>query len=239
MEQDEPTENDAASSIEKRVQQRVASIQQRVRRLKMSRVIEISPEQITEESPGFRFIVMKLPISKISEEKLAEMATKSRMVKQTSKFRFAMEKDIPGLCDLYNLSFFQCPDPYRPVTLEDMQLILEKSTILIVTLYGQDAGFIVMKLETKETDAGTTEHSGVICGIAVHPRYRQRGLATAIGLEAWQSFFKLKDLDYLECEVYEKNGPSLAFISWVGFRPAGELIVKAPSAAQINPLEFV
>ncbi|HME55954.1 MAG TPA: GNAT family N-acetyltransferase [Candidatus Lokiarchaeia archaeon] len=239
MKHDEPSTSDADSMIEKRVQQRVTSIQQRVRRLKMSRVVEIAPDEITEESPGFRFIIMKLPISKISEEKLAEMAAKSRMVRQTAKFRTAEEKDVPGLCDLYNLAFFQAPDPYRPVTLNDMQTILEKSTILIVNLYGLDGGFIVMKLETTETDAEISERSGVICGIAVHPRYRQRGLATAIGLEAWQSFFKTKELDYLECEVYEKNGPSLSFISWVGFRPVGELVVKAPSAAQINPLDFV
>jgi ribosomal protein S18 acetylase RimI-like enzyme len=234
-----PSTNDAVSSNDKRIQQRVASIQQRVRRLKMSRVVEIAPEEITEESPGFRFIIMKLPISKISDEKLAEMAAKSRLLKQTVKFRIAEDKDIPGLCDLYNTAFFQCPDPYRPITLDDMQAMLERSTILIANLYGQDAGFIVMKLETKENDAGVTEHSGVICGIAVQPRYRQRGLATAIGLQSWESFFKLKELDYLECEVYEKNGPSIAFISWVGFRPAGELVVKTPSAAQINPLDFI
>lgn len=205
----------------------------------MSRVVEIAPSEISEENPGFRFIIMTLPIAKISDEKLAEMASKSRMVKISTKFRTAEEKDIPGLCDLYNLAFFQCPDPYRPVTLDDIGIILEKSTILIATIYGIDAAFIVMKLETKENDTGTTEHSGVICGIAVHPRFRQRGMATAVGLQAWESFYKLKELDYLECEVYEKNEPSLAFISWLGFRPVGELIVKAPSAAHINPLDFV
>jgi len=193
MDEDDSHKRGVTSIDDERVKHRVASIQQRVRRLKMSRVVEIAPGEITEESPGFRFIVMRLPILKISAEKLAEMATKSRTVRQTAKFRFAEEKDIPGLCDLYNTAFFQCPDPYRPVTLDDMRAILERSTILIVNLYGQDAGFIVMKLESKENEAGTIEQSGVICGIAVQPRYRQRGLATAIGLQAWEFFFKQKD----------------------------------------------
>ncbi len=119
-----------------------------------------------------------------------------------------------------------------------MRAIFEKSTIIMGSMYGSDAAFIVNKIETQTTETGKKERLGVICGIAVHPRFRQKGLATAIALDAYD-FFKEKNIDYLQCEVYEKNDPSLSFITWVGFRPAGQLLVKTPSAQQINPLEHV
>ena len=214
------------------------AIKQRVKRLKMSKVVEVEGTKLGEESPSFKYIIMNLPFNKINAEKLAEMDGKIRQVKAFIKSRKAEEKDIPNLVALYNVSFFQCPDPYRPVTEEDMRAILEKSVILIGSMYGVDAVFIVVKMENIPNEAGKYERVGVICGIAVHPRFRQKGVATAIGLEAYKYLLD-KNIDYLQCEVYETNGPSMAFITWLGFRPVGELIVKAPSVAQVNPLEHV
>lgn len=202
----------------------------------MTRVIEIEGAKVGDATPAFRYIIMNLPMSKISQEKLAEMAAKVRQVKPLLKTWIASEADIPRLVDLYNASFFQCPDPYRPVTEADMRSIFEKSTIIMGNMYGIDAAFIVNKIESRVAETGKVERLGVICGIAVHPRFRQKGLATAIGLVAYD-FFKDKGVDYLQCEVYEKNDPSMSFITWVGFRPAGQLVVKTPSAQQINPLE--
>jgi ribosomal protein S18 acetylase RimI-like enzyme len=214
------------------------NIQQRIRRLKMTRVIEVEGAKVGDTAPAFRYVIMNLPISKISSEKLAEMASKTQQVRPMLKTWVASEADIPRLVDLYNASFFQCPDPYRPVTESDMRAIFEKSTVIMGSMYGMDAAFIVNKIETHASETGKNERLGVICGIAVHPRFRQKGLATAIGLDAYD-FFKDKNVDYLQCVVYEKNDPSMSFITWVGFRPAGQLVVKAPSAQQINPLEHV
>lgn len=204
----------------------------------MTRVVEVEGAKAGDAAPAFRYIIMNLPMNKVSPEKLAEMASKTRQVRPLLKSWVAGEADIPRLVDLYNASFFQCPDPYRPVTEADMRAIFEKSTIIMGTMYGADAAFIVNKIETRTNETGKVERLGVICGIAVHPRFRQKGLATAIGLAAYD-FFKDKAVDCLQCEVYEKNDPSMAFITWVGFRPAGQLVVKAPSAQQINPLERV
>jgi GNAT superfamily N-acetyltransferase len=204
----------------------------------MTKVVEVDGAKVGDAAPGFRYVIMNLPMSKISPEKLAEMASKVRQVMPLLKTWVASEADIPRLVDLYNASFFQCPDPYRPVTESDMRAIFEKSTIIMGNMYGSDAAFIVNKIETHTSETGKIERLGVICGIAVHPRFRQKGLATAIGLAAYD-FFKDKHVDHLQCEVYEKNGPSMSFITWVGFRPAGQLVVKAPSAQQINPLEHV
>jgi ribosomal protein S18 acetylase RimI-like enzyme len=214
------------------------NIQQRIRRLKMTKVVDVEGAKIGDTAPVFRYVIMNLPISKISKEKLDEMAAKTRMVRPLLKSWIASEADISRLVELYNASFFQCPDPYRPVTESDMRAIFEKSTIIMGSMYGMDAAFIVNKIETQATETGKNERLGVICGIAVHPRFRQKGLATAIGLDAYE-FFKDKHVDYLQCEVYEKNDPSMSFITWVGFRPAGSLVLKAPSAQQINPLEHV
>jgi ribosomal protein S18 acetylase RimI-like enzyme len=214
------------------------SIQQRIRRLKMTKVVEVEGTKAGESAPVFRYVIMNLPMNRISPEKLAEMASKTRQARPLLKSWVASEADIPRLVDLYNASFFQCPDPYRPVTESDMRAIFEKSTIIMGSMYGMDAAFIVNKIETNTSEIGKKERLGVICGIAVHPRFRQKGLATAIGLDAYE-FFKDKNIDYLQCEVYEKNEASMSFITWVGFRPAGQLVVKAPSAQQINPLEHV
>jgi len=214
------------------------NIQQRIRRLKMTKVVEVEGAKVGDAAPTFRYIIMNLPMSRVSKEKLDEMAAKTRQVRPLLKSWVATEADIPRLVDLYNASFFQCPDPYRPVTEADMRAIFEKSTIIMGSMYGMDAAFIVNKIETSVTETGKEEHVGVICGIAVHPRFRQKGLATAIGLDAYE-FFKTQKIDYLQCEVYEKNDPSMSFITWVGFRPAGQLVVKTPSAQQINPLEHV
>ncbi len=214
------------------------NIKQRIRRLKMTKVIEVEGAKVGDTAPTFRYIIMNLPMSKILPEKLDEMATKTRSVRPLLKSWVAGEADIPRLVDLYNASFFQCPDPYRPVTESDMRAIFEKATIIMGSMYGTDAAFIVNKIETQVSATGKNERIGVICGIAVHPRFRQKGLATAMGLAAYD-FFKDKNVDFLQCEVYEKNDPSMSFITWVGFRPAGQLVVKAPSAQQINPLEHV
>jgi ribosomal protein S18 acetylase RimI-like enzyme len=214
------------------------NIQQRIRRLKMTKVVEVEGAKVGDTAPAFRYIIMNLPMSKILPEKLEEMAMKTRQVRPLLKSWVAGEADIPRLVDLYNASFFQCPDPYRPVTESDMRAIFEKSTIIMGSMYGMDAAFIVNKIEMQTIETGKNERLGVICGIAVHPRFRQKGLATAIGLDAYE-FFKDKRVDYLQCEVYEKNDPSMSFITWVGFRPAGQLVVKAPSAQHINPLEHV
>jgi ribosomal protein S18 acetylase RimI-like enzyme len=204
----------------------------------MTKVVEVEGTKIGDAGPVFRYVIMNLPMSKISPDKLAEMAEKTRQVRPLLKSWVAEASDIPRLVNLYNASFFQCPDPYRPVTEADMRAIFEKSTILMGSMYGMDAAFIVNKIETQTSSTGAQERLGVICGIAVNPRFRQKGLATAIGLDAYE-FFKTKTVDYLQCEVYEKNNPSMSFITWVGFRPAGHLVVKAPSAQQINPLDHI
>ncbi|MHA1679549.1 MAG: GNAT family N-acetyltransferase [Promethearchaeota archaeon] len=221
----------------KRVKRRIEQIVKRVKRLKISHVIEVGDPSV-EKGKQFRYIIMNLPVDKISSAKLSEMEAKCGFIHKMVKVRPASRDDIPDLCDLYNTAFFQCPDPYRPISLADMEQIFQKSTIIIAYLYGAPAGFIIIKMETKELEGGAHEKIGVIAGIAVHPRHRNKGVATAIGLEAW-GYLEDKGLDYLQCEVYEQNNPSLSFITWVGFRPVGELIMKVPSASEINPLERI
>ncbi len=253
--------NDEMRDVDESSRKRADQIRQRARRLKMHRVVHVGtpvgPEHDDVNKQVFKYIVMDLPVSKISNEKLAEMRQKSGTTASLLHARVAKSSDIPGLCDLYNASFFQCPDPYRPVTLDDMQAIFDHATILIGSLYGADTAFIVVKIEKQVAGGrqcgaprfeGETKEApqpvqgvrrvGVICGIAVHPRHRQRGVATALGLRAWDHL-KDKGLDCLQCEVYEKNSPSLSFITWVGFRPTTTLDVRAGSAAEINPLERI
>lgn len=212
---------------------KIETIQKRVARLKMAKVVDLTPQDSTDVVKSFRYLVMNLPAEKISPAKLEEMRVKAGSIGGSLKVRIATVDDIPGLCDLYNAAFFQCPDPYRPVSIDDMTEIYHRSTIVIGSLYGMDAAFIVLKVEEHEG-----KRVGVICGIAVHPRHRQKGLATGIGVEGWRHLAG-KNLDYLQCEVYEKNEPSIKFITWVGFRPAGEVIIKAPSAAALNPLDRI
>ncbi|MHA1792892.1 MAG: GNAT family N-acetyltransferase [Promethearchaeota archaeon] len=208
-------------------------------RTKISRMIDLGPAELNDASKvEFKYIIMNLPVTKILDEKIEEMEEKIASIRSFLKIRFATRDDISGLCDLYNTAFFQCPDPYRPITINDMEVILEKSTILLANLYGMVSGFIILKIEENKGENDQIERVGVICGIAVHPRHRKKGVATALGLEGW-NYFRDKDLDYLQCEVYEKNEPSMSFIKWVGFRPVGELVIKTPSARELNPLERI
>jgi ribosomal protein S18 acetylase RimI-like enzyme len=99
------------------------------------------------------------------------------------------------------------------------------------------SSFIIIKIETQTNPiTEDPERVGFICGIAVHPKHREKGVATAIGLAGW-NFLADKKIDLLKCDVYVKNEPSLGFITWVGFRPVGELIVRVPDIMSLNPLE--
>ncbi|MHA1370967.1 MAG: GNAT family N-acetyltransferase [Promethearchaeota archaeon] len=215
-------------------------IKKRVKQLKSRQVLEIG-DDATEKERVFRYIIMNLPVAMISTKKLQEMEAKVKDIIGFIRIRKAAEDDITDLCKLYNTAFFQCPDPYRPVSVEDMKKIFENSTILIANIYKTDAAFIVLKIENDIEDSESGKHVkkiGVIAGIAVHPHYRRRGIATALGLATWDCF-KKENLDLLQCEVYEDNIPSLSFITWLGFRPAGELIIKAPTVEHVNPLERI
>ena len=99
-----------------------------------------------------------------------------------------------------------------------------------------------MKLAIIAEEFGCLDCRGGPCG---RPNRRdievphQRAATRAAPTGAAFDFLSKQNLDYLECEVFEENEPSLSFITWVGFRPVGELIVKAPSVDDVNPLEHI
>jgi ribosomal protein S18 acetylase RimI-like enzyme len=210
-------------------------VQERLTKLRHVESIDLGDG--TDPKREFTYIMMQLPAMKLKMEKLAQMEQKAEEIRPFFKTRFAIEEDIPALVDLYNVSFFQAPEPYRPITTEDMQTLFDRATIIIGSLYNKLSSFIILKLETQTNPlTEDIERVGFVCGIAVHPTHREKGVATAIGLAGW-NYFADKKITMLKCEVYEKNEPSLGFITWVGFRPVGELIVRVPDIMLLNPLE--
>ncbi|MHA1819446.1 MAG: GNAT family N-acetyltransferase [Promethearchaeota archaeon] len=168
-----------------------------------------------EEDLGYPYIQMRLPVEKITPE--YEASLKKKITKEV-KIRRAKEEDIPKLVEMYNRAFLSAADPYSPMTEEDMRQIFyhNKTIILIGSIWGVDAGFIILDFE------GENNEIGVVAGLGTLPSWQKRGVGTSIGIESWKYFKQINpNLKELRCEVYKYNIPSYRLIKGMGFEEFG------------------
>lgn len=169
---------------------------------------------------GYRYIQMALG----GENFTAEFEEKlHKRISSQVKIRKATEQEISLLTQLYNRSFLTAQDPYSPMKEEDMKAIFHynQTIILIASVWGVDAGFIIIDFES------TTEGKkiGYISGLGTLPEWQKRGVGTTLGIASW-TYFKEANVQSLECEVFEKNLGSYRLIKGMGFQEIGEKYYK-------------
>ena len=176
-----------------------------------------------KEAPkkGYRYLIMELPYDEmkrlsVSREPLISTDKKFKTIKVR-----AYNPNDPNepklLSELFNLILLTSPDPYRPLTEEETRKYFGEGTF-IAFLYGKPVGYGVVTIE--ETEEGKI---GVIAGIGVHPRHRRKKIALFITIKIGKWFLQRNDLIKLQCEVFEDNKVSQAFISSLGFKIVGEM----------------
>lgn len=184
------------------------------RKQKAQEISEIDISKFgVEPQEGFAYIQMKMDVNLINEE--YEKQIQKRIAKQV-KIRKATKEDIPNLVDIYNRSFLSASDPYSPMNEKNMEAIFEhnKTIILIGSIWGVDAGFIIIDFE------GENNETGVIAGLGTLPEWQKKGLGTTLGI-ASGAYFKNAGVKELKCEVFNKNIASYNLIKGMGFSPSG------------------
>lgn len=166
-----------------------------------------------EPQEGFAYIQMKMDAKMINAD--YEKLIQKRIAKQV-KIRRATKEDIPKLVDMYNRSFLSASDPYSPMNEENMKAVFEHNLtiILIGSIWGVDAGFVIIDFE------GENNEIGVIAGLGTLPEWQKRGLGTTLGIASWE-YFKKAGVKELKCEVFNKNMASYNLIKGMGFTPSG------------------
>ncbi|TFG15666.1 MAG: GNAT family N-acetyltransferase, partial [Promethearchaeota archaeon] len=71
-------------------------------------------------------------------------------------------------------------------------------------------GFIIIHFE------GEKNELGIINGLAVLPKFQNKGLGTILAMAAW-NYFKERGVNELRCEVHKDNKITYLFIKSLGF----------------------
>jgi len=182
---------------------------------------------------GYRYIIMELPIERVPiiyEIKEKEIKRQENVLKVKS-YNPEDDNEAETFAMIFNTVLLTSPDPYRPMTLEDAKIFSPDGTFLAY-LYGQPAGFAALTVE--DTDEGNI---GVIAGIGVMPKFRGKKVALALATTIIEWFSKKKNINKLQCEVYEYNDISYNFISSLGFHEVGEMYLNQETVE--NPLRQI
>ncbi|MFX0084606.1 MAG: GNAT family N-acetyltransferase [Candidatus Hodarchaeota archaeon] len=129
------------------------------------------------------------------------------------------DKDSHNFIRTYNRAFITAPDPYRSLSISDIEHFDPKSTFVAI-LYGKIVGFIFLTIEPLIKQGITLGNQGVIAGLGVDPRYRRKRIAFLLAAKAAQ-FFEDHDVLELVCEVYHENKVSYNFIRNFGMTLTG------------------
>ncbi|MHA1726020.1 MAG: GNAT family N-acetyltransferase [Promethearchaeota archaeon] len=167
---------------------------------------------------GMRYIEMKLPMDKITEDFIRAIERKSMKISEKLKIRIATEKDISSIKEIYNAAWKHSPMPFRPITEEKLMTIYnEESTLFfIASMNNTDVGFMLIDFEEENE-----KKFGIISGLGILPEYQNLGIGTTLGLHSYY-YFKEKGVEELRCEVHVDNEISYKFIKGLGFEEFNE-----------------
>jgi len=171
---------------------------------------------------GMKYIQMVLPLNKITRE--AEKNLKENVQRNIlgAKIREVKGNDLEILMNLYNKAWLTSHEPFRALGLDDIKKLYNDPnlSIFIATIYGIDAGFMILDFE------GPKKEYGIIIGMGVIPRFQRKGLGKVMALAAW-NFFKKKHIVELRSEVYVYNKVSYNFLKSLGFEDTGIKVYKS------------
>jgi len=171
----------------------------------------------------YKFFVMKmswdqaLTVMKQIEKEIDD--DREELLRKVKIREFNPNKDSEKFIRCYNRAFITAPDPYRSLTLEDVQHFKPDSTF-IAEIYGRIVGFVFLVIEPLIKQGEHLGKQGIIAGIGVDPRYRRKRIAFLLAAKA-ASYFAENNVMELVCEVYHENKVSYSFIRNFGFSQTG------------------
>lgn len=190
----------------------------KIRRLFFRKKPKDEEEVINNTQEGkYKFIVMKMSWDRALEViKQIEEQDENDSKHENVKIReFDPTKDAEKFIRCYNRAFITAPDPYRSLTIADVQHFKPESTFVAI-LYGRIVGFIFLVIEPIIQQGKQIGKQGVIAGIGVDPRYRRKRIAFFLATRA-AKYFAQHDVLELVCEVFHENKISYQFIRSFGF----------------------
>ncbi len=171
---------------------------------------------------GMNYIQMVLPVKKITKE--AENILKENVDHNIlrAQIREVKEKDLEIFVNLYNKAWLTSHEPFRALTIHDLGSLYPVPNLImfIASVYGIDAGFMILDFE------GSEKEFGIIVAMGVIPRFQRRGLGKIMALSAWE-FFKNRNVVELRSEVYINNNVSYNFLKSLGFEDNGVNLYKS------------
>jgi ribosomal protein S18 acetylase RimI-like enzyme len=170
-----------------------------------------------------KFIVMKMSWDQALDVlKQIEKHDEKNLTHENVKIReFDPNTDTEKFIRCYNRAFITAPDPYRSLTVRDVQHFKPDSTFVAI-LYARIVGFIFLVIEPLIKQGKQIGNQGVIAGIGVDPRYRRKRIAFLLATRA-AKYFAEHDVLELICEVYHENKISYQFIRSFGFTETGTI----------------
>ena len=165
---------------------------------------------IFEERPSY--IQLSLDVNKITKEFEDFLKLKIEHNIIHAKIREASENDIEKIYKIYKIAWHSTSMSFRPVN-QDIFLKFynhSNTVFLIANVESIDVGFIIIHFE------GEKNELGMINGLAVLPKFQNKGLATMLAMAAW-NYFKERGVKELRCEVHKDNRITNSFIKSLGF----------------------
>lgn len=170
--------------------------------------------EIRREGEGYTYVVMELD-KNLFFNRIDEIRDRvSKRLGENVRIVDLSEENAGDFVEVYNRAILASPEPFRPITVEEA-LRLPRPGSFIAYYFGRPAGFLVCHIEGD---------SGIIAGIGVDPRFRRRGIASALALKATEFLMKMSVKRVL-CDVYINNSDSILFVSQFGFKPTREKYV--------------
>lgn len=181
-----------------------------------------SKKVVTPPHPGEKaYLIMKAD----AEQALALAADwwEEKEVPKYVHVRGLERNDLPEFVDLYNKCFLASPDPFCPLTTEEVQK-LDFEGVFVAEMWKSLAGFIACFIEEDEESI-----YGEITGIGVLPSRRRKGVATAL-IRCASEYFIDAGVEEVYCEVFEENKPSLMLIQAYSFVEVGKRRIPGVTA---------
>lgn len=125
--------------------------------------------------------------------------------------REVREKDLPSVCEIEASSFGE--DAFSQSYLK-MLMSAYKGSFLVAQIGGAVVGYVVAAIER-----GGIGH---IVSIAVHPKYRRRGIGTEL-LKALTDTLQSKELSAVWLEVRQSNKAAIRLYGRIGFEVIGRI----------------
>ena len=158
----------------------------KLRRL-LFREKEIETEALgeDEEKGKYKFHVLKMSFDQGLSviDKVRNEIKEDEFLSKVKIREFDPKTDSAAFVRVYNRAFITAPDPYRSLSLGDVEHFNPKSTFVAV-LYGQLIGFIFLTIEPLIKQGVEVGKQGVIAGIGVDPRYRRKKIALLLATRA-------------------------------------------------------